>query len=121
KGAQGLMQLIPSTARRFGVKNVFDPKENVQAGAKYLRFLLDTFNGDVELALAGYNAGEGAVIRYGYRIPPYSETQNYVRNIVSKYGQRTPLTNVTAGIRTISVPIIVILSDKGGLTLSNSY
>ncbi|HZS44930.1 MAG TPA: lytic transglycosylase domain-containing protein [Blastocatellia bacterium] len=122
KGARGLMQLIPSTAERFGVKNIFDPKENIRGGAKYLRFLLDTFNGDVELALAGYNAGEGAVIRYGYKIPPYSETQNYVRNIVSRYGQRTSRpTDITAGLRTISAPIVVSFSDKGGLMLSNNY
>jgi soluble lytic murein transglycosylase-like protein len=85
KGASGLMQLMPETAIRFGVKNIFDPRENVLGGAKYLRWLLDRFNGDVRLALAGYNAGEGAVEFYGLRIPPFMETQNYVRTIYARY------------------------------------
>jgi soluble lytic murein transglycosylase-like protein len=80
KGAQGLMQLIPSTARRFGVSNVFDPADNIQGGAKYLKYLLSLYKGDESLALAAYNAGEGAVSRYG-GIPPYPETQNYVAKI----------------------------------------
>jgi soluble lytic murein transglycosylase-like protein len=77
KGALGMMQLVPETARRFGVRNVFNPVENIQGGAKYLRYLLDLFDGSYPLALAAYNAGEGAVVRYG-GIPPYPETQNYV-------------------------------------------
>jgi soluble lytic murein transglycosylase-like protein len=85
KGASGLMQLMPATATRFGVRNIFDPRENVLGGTKYLRWLLDRFNGDVRLALAGYNAGEGAVEFYGYRIPPFLETQNYVRIIYTRY------------------------------------
>jgi soluble lytic murein transglycosylase-like protein len=85
KGASGLMQLMPETAARFGVRNIFDPEENVMAGARYLRFLLDRFRGDVRLALAGYNAGEGAVELYGLRIPPFQETQNYVRTIYTRY------------------------------------
>jgi soluble lytic murein transglycosylase-like protein len=85
KGASGLMQLMPETATRFGVKNIFDPRENVLGGTRYLRWLLDRFNGDVRLALAGYNAGEGAVEFYGYRIPPFLETQNYVRTIYTRY------------------------------------
>ena len=80
KGAQGLMQLMPQTARRLGVKDVFDPAENVQAGVKYLRQLLDRYEGDERLALAAYNAGEGAVDKYG-GVPPYAETQDYVRRI----------------------------------------
>lgn len=86
KGASGLMQLMPATATRFGVKNIFDPRENVLGGSRYLRWLLDRFSGDVRLALAGYNAGEGSVEFYGYRIPPFLETQNYVRTIYSRYG-----------------------------------
>jgi len=78
KGALGLMQLIPSTARRFGVLDAFDPADNIQGGAKYLRYLLDLFGGDYPLALAAYNAGEGAVAKYG-TVPPYPETQNYLR------------------------------------------
>jgi len=85
KGASGLMQLMPETAARFGVKNIFDPRENVFGGARYLRWLLDRFSGDVRLALAGYNAGEGAVEMYGLRIPPFLETQNYVRIIYTRY------------------------------------
>jgi soluble lytic murein transglycosylase-like protein len=77
KGALGIMQLIPETARRFGVKNVFNPVENIQGGARYLRYLLDLFDGSYPLALAAYNAGEAAVAKYG-GIPPYPETQNYV-------------------------------------------
>jgi soluble lytic murein transglycosylase-like protein len=85
KGASGLMQLMPETAARFGVKNIFDARENVLGGSLYLRWLLDRFNGDVRLALAGYNAGEGAVEFYGLRIPPFAETQNYVRTIYTRY------------------------------------
>jgi soluble lytic murein transglycosylase-like protein len=89
KGARGLMQLMPATARRFGVQDIYDPAQNIDGGAQYLRFLLDTFNGDVELALAGYNAGENAVIRYGHRIPPYRETQEYVQRITAHYNRLT--------------------------------
>ncbi len=85
KGASGLMQLMPGTAQRFGVTNIFDPAQNIEGGAKYLRFLLDSFNGDVSLVLAGYNAGENAVVNSGYRVPRYRETQNYVRNISARY------------------------------------
>jgi soluble lytic murein transglycosylase-like protein len=86
KGARGLMQLMPLTAARYGVTNIFDPKQNIEGGARYFRFLLDHFDGDLNLALAGYNAGEGAVEKYGWRIPPYSETQEYVRRISRRYG-----------------------------------
>jgi soluble lytic murein transglycosylase-like protein len=79
-GALGLMQLIPSTARRFGVNNVFNPVENIQGGARYLRYLLDLYKGNYPLALAAYNAGEGAVARYG-GVPPYRETQNYLVSV----------------------------------------
>ena len=87
KGARGLMQLMPGTAARFGVTNIFDPKQNIEGGARYMRFLLDHFNGDVALALAGYNAGEGAVLKYGRRIPPYRETQDYVQRISQRYSR----------------------------------
>ena len=85
KGASGLMQLMPATARRFGVTSIYDPKQNIDAGVRYMRWLLNTFNGDVVLALAGYNAGEGAVMKYGWNVPPYRETQEYVRRITSRY------------------------------------
>lgn len=81
-GAQGLMQLMPATAVRYGVKDSFNPVENVRGGAAYLRDLLDLFDQDLRLALAGYNAGENAVIKHGRRIPPYNETQNYVRIVL---------------------------------------
>lgn len=84
KGAQGLMQLIPATAQRFGVRNPFDPKENIEAGVKYLKQLQAQF-GDDRLALAAYNAGENAVTRYGW-IPPYQETQEYVYKVGVRYG-----------------------------------
>ena len=77
KGAEGLMQLIPSTARRFGVSNVFNPAENIQGGSKYLKYLLDLFRGNYALALAAYNAGEAAVATYG-GVPPFPETRNYL-------------------------------------------
>jgi soluble lytic murein transglycosylase-like protein len=85
KGARGLMQLMPDTARRMGVGNIYDPRQNIEGGVKYMRFLLDMFGGDVNLALAGYNAGENAVTRYGNQIPPYRETLEYVRRISARY------------------------------------
>lgn len=85
KGASGLMQLMPATARRLGVTDIYNPKQNIEGGIKYMRILLDMFGGDVVLALAGYNAGEGAVLKYGRRIPPYRETQEYVRRISARY------------------------------------
>lgn len=85
KGASGLMQLMPATARRLGVTNIYDPKQNIEGGVKYMRMLLDMFGQDVNLALAGYNAGEGAVMKYGNNIPPYNETREYVRRISARY------------------------------------
>lgn len=85
-GAQGLMQLMPATAKRFGCDDPHDSAANIKAGTKYLAWLLKRFDGDVSLALAGYNAGEGAVDKYN-GIPPYDETQNYVRKIVANYGK----------------------------------
>jgi soluble lytic murein transglycosylase-like protein len=87
KGATGLMQLMPATAVRLGVNNIFDARENIFGGVKYLRWLLDRFGGDVRLALAGYNAGEHAVESYGNQVPPILETQNYVRSIVIRYNR----------------------------------
>ena len=85
KGAMGVMQLMPKTAERLGVDHPFDPMDNIFGGSKYYRKLLNMFNNDHELALAGYNAGENAVIKYGYNIPPYKETQNYVKKVFRHY------------------------------------
>ena len=85
KGATGLMQLMPDTARRYGVANAFDPVDNVHGGVRYLKDLLAMFNGNVQLALAGYNAGENAVIRAGNQIPPYPETVAYVPKVIDFY------------------------------------
>jgi hypothetical protein len=85
KGASGLMQLMPDTARRYGVQNIFDPVENIHGGVRYLKDLLTLFKGDMRLAVAGYNAGENAVIRAGHRIPPYAETQHYVPKVIDLY------------------------------------
>jgi len=85
KGAVGLMQVMPATGRRFGVSDLAHPEGNLRAGTAYLRHLLNRFD-NVPLALAAYNAGEGAVIRYGNQIPPYPETQGYVRSILRDYG-----------------------------------
>jgi soluble lytic murein transglycosylase-like protein len=85
KGAMGLMQLMPGTAVRFGVANPYDPAQNIMAGTRYLKGLMEMFGGRVELVLASYNAGEGAVIKFGQRIPPYRETLDYVRLISARY------------------------------------
>jgi soluble lytic murein transglycosylase-like protein len=85
KGAAGLMQLMPETAKRYGVKNRLDPTQNISGGARYLRDLIRMFNNDLQLAVAAYNAGENAVIRAGNRIPPYQETMTYVPRVMSYY------------------------------------
>jgi soluble lytic murein transglycosylase-like protein len=123
KGASGLMQLMPATARRLGVSNIFDPAQNIDAGTRYLRFLLDTFNGDVKLALAGYNAGENAVIRYGYTVPPYRETQNYVRSISAKYTanrHRAGAAKKQPGSKPVA-PDAMTFAGGSGSRLSNNY
>ncbi len=112
KGASGLMQLMPATARRLGVTNIYDPKQNIEGGVRYMRMLLDMFSGDVSLALAGYNAGEGAVMKYGYRIPPYNETQDYVRRISARYNA------ISGAGGTRSVKLIETQAVKSDKTVS---
>jgi soluble lytic murein transglycosylase-like protein len=85
KGAAGLMQLMPDTARRYSVSDIWDPRQNLRGGARYLRDLLAMFNDDLSLALAAYNAGEKAVVRAGLRIPPFAETRDYVPRVLEYY------------------------------------
>jgi soluble lytic murein transglycosylase-like protein len=95
RGARGLMQLMPLTARRFGARDAFNPSQNIRAGARYLRELIDRYENDVELVLAAYNAGEEAVDRYGRTIPPFAETRAYVPRVLHVY---TTLRNLTKSI-----------------------
>jgi soluble lytic murein transglycosylase-like protein len=92
KGAQGLMQLMPATAKRFGNSNSWDPRQNILTGSKYLRWLLDYFGDDLELTVAAYNAGEGAVMQAGRKIPKFSETERYVPKVLSIYNKTKPQT-----------------------------
>ncbi len=92
KGARGLMQLMPGTAARFGVRRSHDPAQNISGGTRYLRELLNRFNNRVDLVLASYNAGEGAVAKYGNKVPPYKETRNYVKKISYRYKRTTART-----------------------------
>jgi len=101
KGAQGLMQLMPKTARRFGVSNSFDAKQNIEGGVKYLKFLQDTFQDD-RLAIAAYNAGEGAVTKYGRKVPPYKETVEYVARVGRKMGQARKVKSASVAAQTVA-------------------
>jgi soluble lytic murein transglycosylase-like protein len=104
KGARGLMQLIPSTGVRFGVRDFFDPQQNIEGGVRYLRFLLEKFNGNLDLSLAAYNAGENLVERLG-RIPPIVETTNYVHRIRAIY--KKPSAPVLAAAPAAAIPTLV--------------
>lgn len=98
KGAVGLMQLMPATARQYGVSDSEDPRQNLSGGARYLRYLLGLFEDDLSLALAAYNAGENAVIQYGRQIPPYPETQNYVRKVLAFLAQQQDRQQLSASL-----------------------
>ncbi len=114
KGAMGLMQLMPATARRYAVHNPFDAAQNVDAGVRHLKGLLENFRGDVSLSLAAYNAGQGAVER-SRGIPPYTETRNYVKRITSLMGSASP-----AVLSGMPVPIHIRRDERGRLVITNT-
>jgi hypothetical protein len=116
KGARGLMQLMPATAARLGVKNSFDPEQNIQGGVKHFRFLMDNFNNDIELSLAAYNAGENLVQRLG-KVPAIKETREYVQSVTKRYG-RMEMDSQTQELPEYR-PIYRFVDESGVLHLTN--
>jgi soluble lytic murein transglycosylase-like protein len=116
KGARGLMQLMPATAERLGVKNSFDPEQNIQAGIKHFRFLMDTFDNNLELSLAAYNAGENLVQRLG-RVPQIKETRDYIQSVTKRYGKSEH--NVQAKQDVLHPPAFRFMDESGILHLTN--
>jgi soluble lytic murein transglycosylase-like protein len=114
KGAKGLMQLMPATARSYGVRNIHDPYENLRAGANHLRRLLDEFDGDLTLALAAYNAGSGAVRKHG-GVPRYRETQDYVRKVEGHLGKQTRRARPAAP----ATKVALRMNADGSVSLAN--
>jgi len=117
KGARGLMQLMPPTAKRFGVSDSFDPEDNITGGVKYLRFLINEFGEEnLDLVLAGYNAGEQAVKNYDHQIPPYTETKNYVKKVLALY---SPTAAVLPYKQTATSKIYRYVNPNGTVTFTN--
>jgi hypothetical protein len=114
KGAMGLMQLVPGTAKRFGVENPFDPVQNIHGGVSYLKYLLDMFRGDVTLSLAAYNAGENSVLRSG-GVPAFRETQDYVRKVNYLYGSEIPAGQAAQKLVEPPKPAIYRFVDEQGI------
>ncbi|RPI26822.1 MAG: lytic transglycosylase domain-containing protein [Acidobacteria bacterium] len=121
KGCRGLMQLHSDTAKRFGVKDVFDPAQNIDGGVKFMRFLLDYFKNDLSLALAGYNAGENAVTRYK-GIPPYRETKDYVKKVTALYQPSDPLEgeNLAETAPPVNRKIYRVVQPDGRILFTNT-
>ncbi len=119
KGAMGLMQLVPGTAQRFGVGNVFDPVENVEGGVRYLKYLLSAFGGDLRLSLAAYNAGEKAVERHG-GVPPYTETRQYVKKISTLYNNGLTLVSPSRSAGQDRWALVKYLDENGRWHFTNT-